>query len=209
VCPTATIISSDTPLLLGSASPRRREILVGLGLPVHVLPSDVPEEPARNEPPAAYLERVVLDKLSGVARLSAGLRFAAILVADTIVLADGDILGKPADVEHAAELVGRLVGRTHTVYTGYALALPAAPARAAKYRVVATDVGMRAASNDEVARYARTGEGLDKAGAYAAQGIGAFLIERISGSYTNVIGLPACELVQDLRALGLLGGFPT
>jgi septum formation protein len=209
VRPTATIISSDTPLLLGSASPRRREILAGLGLPIHVLPSDVAEEQARDESPAAYLERIVLDKLSGVARLCADLRYAAILVADTIVVVDGDVLGKPVDVTQAAELVGRLVGRTHTVYTGYALSLPAAPARPATYRVVATEVGMRAASNDEVVRYARTGEGLDKAGAYAAQGIGAFLIERIAGSYTNVIGLPACELVRDLCALGLLGGFPT
>jgi septum formation protein len=209
VRPTATIISSDAPLLLGSASPRRREILAGLGLPIHVLPSDVAEERARDESPAAYLERIVLDKLSGVARLCVDLRYSAILVADTIVVIDDDVLGKPVDVTQAAELVGRLVGRTHTVYTGYALSLPAAPARPATYRVVGTEVGMRAASNDEVLRYARTGEGLDKAGAYAAQGIGAFLIERIEGSHTNVIGLPACELVRDLRALGLLGGFPT
>jgi septum formation protein len=168
---------------------------------------DVPETQLPGEPAERYLARVVAEKLSAVAGAVAW-PYAAILVADTIVVVDGDVLGKPGDVDEAAGLVGRLVGRTHTVHTGYAIATPEAPQRAAVYRTVATRVSMRAATVDEVTRYARTGEGLDKAGAYAAQGIGAFLIERIDGSYTNVIGLPACEVVQDLSRLGLVGEFP-
>jgi septum formation protein len=103
--------------------------------------------------------------------------------------------------------VGRIVGRTHRVFTRYAIthADGTAPARA---RTVESAVTMRSASNEEVARYAATGEGLDKAGAYAAQGIGAFLIERIDGSYSNVIGLPICEVVVDLTSMGLLAAFP-
>ena len=175
---------------------------------IHVLPADVPEARWDAELPDAYLERIVGDKLRAVAASAVGLSFAALLVADTIVVLDGDILGKPNGVEEAAALVGRLVGQTHTVYTRYAISTARAPDRAAAYRVVTTRVTMRKASSDEVRRYAQTGEGLDKAGAYAAQGIGAFLIERIEGSYTNVVGLPACEVVQDLRALGLLDRFP-
>jgi septum formation protein len=124
------------------------------------------------------------------------------------VVIDGDILGKPEGASGAVRLLERIVGRTHTVYTRYALSLASAPAVAAAARTVATDVTLRPASTDELARYAASGEGLDKAGAYAAQGLGAFLIERIVGSYSNVVGLPACEVVLDLRELGLLGPFP-
>lgn len=202
------VIGELTPLLLGSASPRRRDILTGLGLAIHVLPADVVEDVLPGEAPLAYLERVVQDKLSAVAARSAGLTFAAVLVADTSVVLGQRILGKPRDVAEAEELLSLLVGRTHVVYTRYAIATAANPGAALCARTVASQVTMRQASAEEVRRYAATKEGLDKAGAYAVQGIGTFLIERIDGSYSNVVGLPACELVSDLLQNGLLARFP-
>jgi septum formation protein len=201
------MISAETPLLLGSASPRRKDILAGLGLPLRVEPADIPEHVALGEEPLDYVSRIVTEKLGAVAaRVSSA--FSAILVADTVVVIDGDVLGKPLDQADAARLLGRIVGRTHTVYTRYAISLADAPGLIRVARTVATEVSLRAASNEEITRYAASGEGLDKAGAYAAQGLGAFLIERIVGSYSNVVGLPACEVVLDLRTLGLLGHFP-
>src|SRR5450755_3200098 len=201
------MISAETPLVLGSASPRRRDILQGLGLPIRVAPADIPEEVTPGEEPLGYVTRIVQQKLAAVAVRMAP-AFSCILVADTIVVIDGDVLGKPVDVADAERLLQRIAGKTHTVYTRYAVSLPEAPSVARVARTVATEVSLRAASARELSRYAASGEGLDKAGAYAAQGLGAFLIERIVGSYTNVVGLPACEVVLDLQALGLLGQFP-
>jgi septum formation protein len=201
------MISAETPLVLGSASPRRKDILSALGLPIRVEPADIPEHVALSEQPLDYVARIVSEKLSAVAaRLS--LAFSAVLVADTVVVIDGEVLGKPRDVADAARLLRRIVGRTHTVFTRYAISLPDAPAVIRVARTVATEVSLRAASDDEITRYAASGEGLDKAGAYAAQGLGSFLVERMVGSYSNVVGLPACEVVLDLRTLGLLGPFP-
>ena len=202
------MISDACPLVLGSASPRRREILGGLGVPIRVRPAPVSEDAAPTETPIAYLERIVTEKLVSAARQVGSEPYAGLLVADTIVVLDGEVLGKPSDVDDAERLVARLSGRTHTVYTRYAISLPADPGSAAHQRTVATEVTLRQASASEVRRYAETGEGLDKAGAYAAQGIGAFLIERISGSFSNVVGLPACEVIVDLRKLGLLAAYP-
>lgn len=211
------VISSSRPLLLGSGSPRRRDILASLGLPFAVLAADIVEDVAPGETPHAYLERIAAAKLQAIwARLVASPslappRLAAILVADTTVVIDGAIVGKPADIPDAIATLSRLVGRTHDVLTRYLIARPE-PAELAEGvlagRTVQTRVTLRSASSAEVEAYARTGEGLDKAGAYAAQGIGAFLVEGVSGSYSNVVGLPACEVVVDLGALGLLGVFP-
>ncbi len=197
--------------MLGSASPRRRDILRGLGIPIRLLPADIVETPLRAEAPDDYLVRIVADKLAAVvARLKAGPAepFAAVLVADTIVVVDEQILGKPTDPADAERLLARIVGRAHVVKTRYAVACAAGDGEARIQRTVETEVRMRAAAPEEVRRYARSGEGLDKAGAYAAQGLGTFLIERITGSYSNVVGLPACELIVDLRDLGLLHEFP-
>ena len=207
----ASTIGIDNPLVLSSASPRRREILESLGLPIRVHATEVSELQILGETPLAYLERVVTDKLQAAAGHVPGVvegRYAALLVADTIVVLDSDVLGKPADVAEAKRLLARLSGCTHTVYTRYAIAEPDRPERAVCERTVATRVTMRSASEAELERYAETGEGLDKAGAYAAQGIGTFLIERVDGSYTNVVGLPVCELIQDLVRLSLLRRFP-
>jgi len=202
-----TAITPETPLILGSASPRRRELLERLGLSLTIRPADIDEDRKSAEPPLEYLERIVAEKLTAVARGNTA-RTAGILVADTIVVLDGDVLGKPNDVADAAALLTRLAGRTHTVYTRYALAPSGSGDRAAAARTVESSVRIRAAEADELERYARTGEGLDKAGAYAVQGIGAFLVETIDGSYTNVVGLPVCEVVLDLKRIGLLDHFP-
>ena len=201
------MISAETPLLLGSASPRRKDILSGLGIPIRVEPADIPEHVGLGEPPLEYVSRIVSEKLSAVAARGPT-AFSAILVADTVVVIDGEVLGKPQDTTDAARLLRLICGRTHTVYTRYAISLGDAPAVARVAHTVATEVSLRAATDDEIMRYAASGEGLDKAGAYAAQGLGTFLIERIVGSYSNVVGLPACEVVLDLRTLGLLGPFP-
>jgi septum formation protein len=204
------MISARLPLLLGSRSPRRRDILDSLRIPFSALPADVIEEMEAGEAPEPYLERIVLAKLAAVAEraLSASRPFSAILVADTIVVLGSSILGKPRDVEQAEEMLTELCGRTHQVYTRYAIASAPPFATPSRARSVRTAVSLKAASRREIRRYAESGEGLDKAGAYAAQGLGSFLVERVEGSYTNVVGLPAAEIVNDLTELGLLGEYP-
>jgi septum formation protein len=211
------VILPSRPLLLGSASPRRKDILASLGLPFVVLAADIVEDVLPGETPEPYLERITLAKLAAIwQRLARGASavpergsIAAVLVADTTVVIDDQILGKPADALDAVAILSRLVGRSHDVFTRYAIAR-AEPGEGALLaaRTVRTEVRLRRASAAEVEAYARTGEGLDKAGAYAAQGIGSFLVEGVTGSYSNVVGLPACELVSDLAQLGLLAGFP-
>ena len=205
-----SVICSETPLLLGSASPRRRELLQQVGLPLRVHAVGVEEEQLPGETPERYVRRVTDDKLRAtqrsVARSAAPIPHAAILVADTIVVLDDEVLGKPSDTQDAVRLLGRLVARTHVVNTCYQLARPSGSACAV--RVVRTEVEMRPATTSEIRAYAASGEGLDKAGAYALQGLGAFLVRAIRGSHANVIGLPVCEVVEDLLAQGLLAGFP-
>jgi septum formation protein len=212
------VIHATRPLLLGSASPRRRDILGSLRVPFVVLPADIVEDVLTGETPSVYLERIALAKLAAIwARLdreglpaAAPNGVAAVLVADTSVVIDGAIVGKPADMADAVAILSRLVGRTHEVFTRYVIARadPGAAAVLAA-RTVRTEVRLRPAPRAEIEAYARTGEGLDKAGAYAAQGIGTFLVEGVTGSYSNVVGLPACELVMDLTRLSLLAAFPS
>ena len=200
------MIDETRPLLLGSASPRRREILAKLGLPLHVVSVDVDERMRAGEPAAEYLERIVLDKLAHAARHAAGCD--AVLVADTSVILDGSVLGKPAGHDDARAMIAALSGRDHEVWTRFAIASGAEPSAVLHAETVCTRVTFRALDEDEIAAYASTGEGLDKAGAYAIQGIGAFAVSRIEGSYSNVVGLPACEVIAALRRVGLLGRFP-
>jgi len=203
------VITEQRPLVLGSGSPRRREILSGLGIPLCVVVGSVDETPREGEPPPAYLDRIVREKLhAALGKVDEPSVVPAVLVADTIVVVDGDILGKPRDVAEAVTLLGRIVGRSHVVQTRYAILEGGMPGGRCVERTVDSVVTMRSAGSEAVARYAATGEGLDKAGGYAAQGIGTFLVERIEGSYSNVVGLPACEVVRDLTELGLLVDFP-
>ena len=194
--------------LLGSASPRRREILATLGLPVVVFPAVVDESTLPGEEARSYLARVAALKLAAVGALPAAAAAGAILVADTTVIVDGRILGKPADEAEARSMLRALSGRAHQVCTRFAIAGPDAPTRPLHEETVSTQVIFRALADDEIAGYAATGEGLDKAGGYAVQGLGSFAVARLEGSYANVVGLPACEVISALRKLGLLALFP-
>ncbi|MBN2195613.1 MAG: septum formation protein Maf [Polyangiaceae bacterium] len=202
------MITSDAPLLLGSASPRRREILETARIPLRIAAVAVDEGVRAAEGPAEYLGRVVASKLDAVVVTGSATGCSGILVADTTVVVDGEILGKPSTIAEAAGMVGRLVGRVHSVLTRYAIRPLIGTTVATTARTIETRVTLRGANAREVERYAATGEGLDKAGAYAVQGIGAFLVERIDGSYSNVVGLPICEVLLDLMALRLLTELP-
>ncbi len=204
------MITPANPLLLGSGSPRRRELLSRLGVPLRVhTAADLDETPVAGEAPDAYLARIVAAKLSAVAASgSAAKPWAALLVADTVVIIDGSILGKPDSDEEARAMLAHLAGSRHEVSTRYAIAAESAPATTVAERTVRTRVWFRKLSAAEIERYVQTGEGRDKAGAYAIQGIGSFLVERIEGSYSNVVGLPICEVILDLQAQGLLAAVP-
>ncbi len=192
-------------LVLGSASPRRREMVAALGVPFVVRPAEVDETPRPGEPAALYVERVVGDKLEAVR--AGGLGGAAcVLVADTVVVAPGgEILGKPRDDDEGRSMLARLEGAAHEVSTCFVLAPGAAGARPWHAETVTTKVVFRSLGAREIDAYVATGEGRDKAGGYAIQGAAAGFVRRIEGSYTNVVGLPLCEVVVALRELGWLG----
>jgi septum formation protein len=197
-------ISPDRPLVLGSASPRRRELIALLDVPVVVRVPTVDESQLPGEPPDAYLERVTLAKLEAIRALG-GHAASGVLVADTIVVDPcGAVLGKPADDDDARAMIVRLAGATHEVCTRFVLGGLEAGSRAEHAQTVATRVTFRPVSHDEVSAYVASGEGRDKAGGYAAQGRAAAFVQRIDGSYTNVVGLPLCEVVVALRGLGWL-----
>jgi septum formation protein len=187
--------------VLASASPRRRELLARAGVCFEVIPSGVAERELPGEAPAQLAQRLASEKAGSVARSLGAQPPRQVLGADTIVVIDGEVLGKPDDAEHALELLRRLAGRRHRVLTG--VALVASDTLEERRAVVESWVRMRAAGDDELRAYVATGESLDKAGAYAAQGIGRRLIEKIEGSETNVIGLPLEETLALLRAAGI------
>jgi septum formation protein len=207
--PPSMLVSQAHPLCLGSASPRRSELLSGLGLKLRILPAHIEEAVHDGELPLAYLQRIAREKLEAVARFEDKLTdCAGLLVADTIVVVDDQIIGKPVDVADALRLLTILAGRDHIVYTRYVLACAPACSTPVVERTVRSTVTLRSAPPTVLERYAATGEGLDKAGAYAVQGIGSFLVESIVGSYSNVVGLPVCEVVKDMFESGLLEDFP-
>ena len=186
-------------LILGSSSPRRKELLNALGLRFMVIPSTVDEELMPGEIPQAHVTRLALAKSCEVATRVPD---RWVLGADTIVVVDGHILGKPRDRPEAREMLAMLSNRIHTVFTGYALVNRHFPEKE-RVRYVSSDVHIRELSRDEIAAYVNTGEPMDKAGSYAIQGIGAAIVADVTGSYTNVVGLPLCEVAQDLQELGI------
>lgn len=193
------ITVTDTPLILASASPRRKELLERLDLPIAVVPSRVDELEQHGESPEQHVIRLSEEKTREVAgRPEQPGRF--FIGSDTVVLRDGVILGKPRDPAEARAMLTSLAGRSHRVLSGYAV-LDRHSGRLLS-AAVATHVEFKPLTGAEIDGYLATGEPFDKAGAYAIQGIGAFLVRRIEGSYTNVVGLPLAEVIEALEELG-------
>jgi len=193
--------------VLGSASPRRRELLGLAQIPFIVHAANADESTRPGEAANDYLERIARAKLDAVRAGLATVRGAsadAILVADTIVVGpDGSVLGKPRDADEGSAMLESLSGRAHTVRTRFLLA--ERHDEPLHGETVVTEVTFRELLPGEVARYVATGEGRDKAGGYAVQGGAAAFTLRLNGSYTNVVGLPLCEVQAALRRLGWLG----
>ena len=176
-------------VVLASRSPRRRELLLAAGLHGEGHPPDVDEAAAPGEPPAAMVLRLAIEK---AATVETG---EVVVAADTAVVLDGEALGKPRDVEDAALMLARLSGRAHEVLTGFCVRL----GRERLAAVVKTEVSFRPLSQAEIFGYVSSGEPLDKAGAYGIQGLGGALVDRVEGSYTNVVGLPLAEVLAAIR----------
>lgn len=184
-------------LHLASASPRRGELLRQLGVEFDVVPTDVDESPRPGEDPATYVERLARDK-GRTARAALGRLDAPVLAADTAVVIDGWILGKPRDRADAAGMLERLSGNSHEVLTAVAVL----DAEREEVVVNRTAVRFRPIRPDEIGAYWDSGEPIGKAGAYAIQGRGALFIEEIRGSYSGVMGLPLYETARLLAGFG-------
>ncbi|MBK8248575.1 MAG: septum formation inhibitor Maf [Gemmatimonadetes bacterium] len=183
-------------VVLASQSPRRRQLLSLIGIPHEVRPADIDETFGSDEQPVPHCERLAREKALTIARQDPE---AIVIAADTIVVLDGEVLGKPADEAEAREILARLSGRTHTVHT--ALAVARGPViRAA---VESVQVTFRELSPENIARYVATGEPMDKAGAYGIQGFGATIVRRIDGDYFAVMGLALGRLVELLGEVGV------
>jgi septum formation protein len=187
-------------IYLASASPRRQELLRQLGVCFDVITPNIAEEAYVHESPRDYVERLACAKArQGAALIRArGLPTFPVLGADTEVVLDGEILGKPRNREHGVTLLRRLSGRTHEVLTAIAVLHQDELHRA----VVESRVTFASLSDDAIARYWDSGEPLDKAGAYAVQGRAAGFIARIEGSHSAIVGLPLYELLQLLKRVG-------
>ena len=187
-------------VILASQSPRRRELLTLVGIPHEVMPADIDETQWPGEEPVPHAERLAREKAQ---RIAAQWPDALVIAADTIVVLDGDILGKPASRAEAIATLGRLSGRTHTVHTAVAVA------RGGDIRsgVESVEVTFRPIDDATIARYVDTGEPMDKAGAYGIQGYGATIVERIHGDYFAVMGLAIGRLVALIRDVGVTYDF--
>jgi septum formation protein len=188
-------------LILASASPRRRELLRAAGIAFEVQATDIPEIPGDGEAPRAFAERLARDKAMTVAVAKPE---AWVLGADTIVVVDGEILGKPRDAEDAAQMLRMLSGRAHRVITAVCLARTG-KLRVEDVRSEETLVEFSKLSEEDISYYISTGEPMDKAGAYGIQGIAARWIPRIEGDYSNVVGLPVALVWRMLRERGVDG----
>ncbi len=186
-------------LILASSSPRRYNLLTQLGIEFDVIPSQVEEDFLPKESPRSHVLRLAEAKASEVARKYPN---RWVLGADTIVYINHKILGKPKDRKEARSMLHQLSGKEHQVFTG--ISIKHLKKNRADRKVVRSFVKIKRLVPSEIDWYIQTGEPFDKAGGYAAQGIGAFMIESIRGSYTNVIGLPLCEVLQMLLGLGAI-----
>jgi septum formation protein len=183
-------------VILASQSPRRRELLTLIGIPHDVRPADLDETMRPGESPTGYAERLARAKAQAVAE---GDERAIVIGADTIVVLDGEVLGKPADASEAVQTLRRLAGRTHTVHTAVAVA----HGGHLESGVESVEVTFRPLTQEQVEAYVATGEPLDKAGAYGIQGYGAVIVERIHGDYFAVMGLALGRLVGLLERVGV------
>ena len=188
-----------TQICLASASPRRRELLNQLGLAHICLPQDIDESVLPGEAPADYVSRLALAKVRAALADQQLPAAPVVLGADTTVVLEGRILGKPATQEQARDMLELLSGATHSVLTGIA----AGSTKRMDQMVVSTSVTFRKISAQEIQAYCACAEPLDKAGAYAIQGKGALFVSRIEGSYSNVVGLPLFETMQLLGRHGI------
>lgn len=188
------------PLYLASGSPRRRELLTQIGVPFVALSAAIDETPQPGEAPADYVARLALGKArAGFASLPADGRPAVVLGADTAVIIDGRILGKPVDQADALGMLASLSGREHLVLTAVALF----DGTHSEVVNVGTQVGFRVIAASEAQAYWASGEPVDKAGGYAIQGRGAVFVASLQGSYSAVVGLPLCETAALLGRFGV------
>jgi septum formation protein len=190
-------------IILASKSPRRKYLLEQVGLPFCVIPSQVDEKSLKVSSPEIYVQALAKAKAMDVAK-----RYPKswVIGADTIVCIDNEILGKPKTLKDARQMLLKLSGRTHKVFTGFAIVSKTYEKLFSQ--CVATDVQFKKLTETEIEWYIQTKEPFDKAGAYAIQGLGTFLVKRICGSYTSVVGLPVCEVIAFLikeKVIGLNG----
>jgi septum formation protein len=191
--------SSSNPLIyLASASPRRSALLTQIGLAHHVRPVDIDEDEHHKEAPRDYVIRLARAKAEALWKQLTEHERLPVLGSDTTVALDDDILGKPGSRSEGLAMLRRLSGRTHQVYTGVALR----SSRGMESRLSVSDVTFRALDDAEIESYWSTGEPVDKAGGYAVQGRAAVFIERISGSYSGIVGLPLFETATLLTSVG-------
>jgi septum formation protein len=179
-------------LILASRSPRRAELLAAAGIVFEVLAADIDETPHPHEAPAAYVERLAIEKARAVLALRPG---STVLGADTTVTIDGEILGKPENAGDAARMLRLLSGRAHDVHTGVAVV----SRRGVHSAVDTSRVWFDAMTDEDISWYVGTGEPVDRAGAYAIQGLASRFIPRIEGSYSNVVGLPVALVSSILK----------
>jgi septum formation protein len=187
---------SGCRVVLASASPRRRELLNLIGIPHDVRPANVDETMRLREAPRRHAERLAREKASAIAVRDPNL---ITIGADTVVVINRKVLGKPADAEDAARMLGMLSGREHTVITAVAVSR----GRELRSAIEEVRVKVRRLSDEEIEAYIATGEPMDKAGAYGIQGFGATIVERIEGDYFSVMGLPLVRLVGLMRDVGV------
>ena len=197
-----SVINEQHPLILASASPRRKRLLTQMGLPFRSVASNVSEKGLSGDP--TEISRLLAEKKA--LQVYAKNKESWILGADTVVAIDHHMLGKPGNNDKARQMLGLLSGKEHKVITGFCILTPSG--RVAHSEAVTTLVRFIKLTGQQIEAYISTGEPYGKAGSYAIQGIGSFMVESISGSYTNVVGLPLCVLIEVLLTVGALRSFP-